>query len=117
MDGFTASPDGLPSVPGAMQDKDAMSGNSIQRVQRLRKLRNRNHLHAGDFTLGRIAPGYDGTFEAVFGIKDFQQLAVIRRMCLAASDRRSWPLGTGRISPERPTSPNTTISRGNARSR
>ncbi|MDT4885925.1 hypothetical protein FQZ97_1222200 [compost metagenome] len=30
--------------------------------------------------------------------------------CLAASFRRSWPLGTGRTSPDRPTSPNTSTS-------
>jgi len=37
--------------------------------------------------------------------------------CFNASFSRSWPLGTGRISPDKPTSPNTTRSRGSARSR
>ena len=41
-----------------------------------------------------------------FGIR------AIEKPSLAASRRRSWPRGAGRISPARPTSPNTTSPRG-----
>jgi len=40
-----------------------------------------------------------------------------RNPCVAASRRRSSPFGTGRISPESPTSPNATSFSGNGRSR
>src|SRR5690606_1281994 len=39
-------------------------------------------------------------------------ITAIEKPSLAASRRRSWPRGAGRISPARPTSPNTTRPRG-----
>jgi len=51
------------------------------------------------------SPGFRGTLAP--------GTSALVKPCLAASWIRSWPLGTGRISPDRPTSPKITRSRGN----